>query len=170
MTEKKPTEQPKKFPLDEIKTDDLAYSLEVKLVESDKDWFIREQMVSPSLEQHDPVEQYELIAIIETLKKRIPAMSQIERENLRNSLSAGPFREVKKLRNEMESDLAQTYRSLEVEALKQKKEKVENIIRMQKSLEEILSLIEKKSESEKKTSEIQDETKEKTKEIKPSQD
>lgn len=151
-------EEPKKPSVEEIKTSDLVYSLEVKLIDTDKGWFMIEGAASPNMKYNDPAGGITFDAITSAVERRIPEMSAEDLENLKAHLSSGPFRIIKEFRDVKELTLAQNYQNYKPEVLKQQKEKVENIIKMEKQIEELRELIQKKLQEKRSPDEIQKST------------
>ncbi len=165
MAGKAPKEGSQKLTLGGLKIEDLVYSLEVKLLKSDKNWFIADGMISPLSEYNDPAEPFDFESVVKVIKIKIQKMTEEELENLKNNFRAGPLRDMKNFRDQQELILAKNYQSYSPEKLRQMKEKVEKIIAMQKNVEEILELVERSKAAIKEQEDIRAATSKKIKKI-----
>lgn len=166
MAVKSPQEGTKQIDIRNVNTDDLVYSLEVKLIQRNKEWFLMENLIPPAMEQHDPTAELDVQILVETIKARIAGMTPEELENLKNTLRSPVLKAIKDLDTDRQLDLGSTYQSLEPGALQKKKEEVEYVIRIGQGVDEILKMI----EEAKKTKTIQTASREAVKKIKPSQE
>ena len=145
MNPKTPREGSKIDTVEAIKTHDLVYLLEVKLIQSDKDWFINKQMANFSIQYHDPHKKLDFANITEAIKTRIPTMSFEDLTNLKTNLATGPLGLIKEFADEKNAQFARTYQQYKGKGLSNAKIKVAKIIKLQSDIEELFALIEKKS-------------------------
>lgn len=130
--------------LSQKKTEDLAYSLEVKLMNCDMRWFINQSMASPAMSYIDPVKNMEAREIIQEIMRRLPAMNIDDLENLKASFSSGPLRFANELDDERQTDLAETYEDLgrkNPEELTKKKKTTEQVMAINRGIQAILGKI-----------------------------
>lgn len=137
MAAKYPSEEPKNQVVEEMKIGDLAYSLEVKLISTDRGWFMIEGAASPNMKYNDPAANSDFETVVNTIKSRIPVMSAEDLENLRTSISAGPFRLIKEFREINDKTLYENHQNYEPDVLKKEKEKLEYIMKMQEQIEQL---------------------------------
>lgn len=143
MGSERPQEQPGEE-LSQKKTEDLAYSLEVKLMNCDMRWFINQSMASPAMSYIDPVKNMEAREIIQEIMRRLPSMTTHDLENLKASFSSGPLRFANELDDERQADLAETYEDLgkkNPEELTRKKKITEQVMAINRGIQAILETI-----------------------------
>jgi hypothetical protein len=166
MAVKSPQETSPLPDLQDINTDDLVYSLEVKLIAGNKNWLMTQDLVRPAMEYHDPAAGWEVRAIVEKIKARLHTMTPDDLVNLKNTLKSPILKAVKDLNVQRQTDLAATYRSLDPQALQKKKEEVEYVISIDRGVDEILKTIDETG----KTGSIRENIHEGITKIKPSHD
>lgn len=166
MTVKSPRETPPHRDIQDVKTDDLVYSLEVKLVLGNKNWFLTQDLARPTMEYHDPATEWDAKTIIENIKTRVPEMNSEDLKNLGMTLKSPILKAVKDLNTALQIDLGSTYQSLAPQALQKKKEEVEYVISIDRGIDEILKTIDEMG----KTGSIRETAHEEISKIKPSHD
>lgn len=80
-----------KITVDSVPNDDLVYSLEVKLIQSEKDSFLNEGSIKAETSCNDRYPQFDSETIFEALKKRTPNMNAEDLKKLRAGLISGTF-------------------------------------------------------------------------------